>query len=122
MCQKQLSTIAMSRHQNRANPLRVSKRARVEERSCLDENLVLPPNLCLELGDIFLSVETAIHQAKEHNHSLNFELQWLVSHGFLHLLGWDHPSSASLEKMLAVQENLIERIENLIFRQSISGF
>ena len=84
----------------------------------LDENLPLLPNQSLELGDIFLSVDTAIKQSNAHQHSLNYELKWLVSHGLLHLLGWDHPSSTSLDKMLAVQEKLIATSENVLLKKS----
>jgi probable rRNA maturation factor len=34
-------------------------------------------------------------------------LRWLVSHGLLHLLGWDHPDDDSLAAMLALQERLL---------------
>jgi len=34
-------------------------------------------------------------------------LRWLVSHGLLHLLGWDHPDDESLAAMLALQERLL---------------
>lgn len=61
----------------------------------------------LYLGDIIISVETAWKQAKDQNHSLKQELAWLASHGFLHLLGWDHPDEASLQKMLTQQETLL---------------
>ena len=61
----------------------------------------------IELGDIVVSLESARRQAKEHGHSLQRELRWLVSHGLLHLLGWDHPDDASLAAMLALQERLL---------------
>lgn len=61
----------------------------------------------LYLGDIIISVETAQKQALEQQHSLSQELAWLGTHGLLHLLGWDHPDEASLEKMLAHQETLL---------------
>jgi probable rRNA maturation factor len=64
----------------------------------------------LYLGDIVISIETAKRQALERQHSLRWELVWLVSHGFLHLLGWDHPDEESLEQMLAQQETLLESI------------
>jgi probable rRNA maturation factor len=35
------------------------------------------------------------------------ELQFLATHGLLHLLGWDHPDDASLALMLARQERLL---------------
>ena len=63
---------------------------------------------CVELGDIIVSLETAGRQAQEQGHSLERELRWLVSHGLLHLLGWDHPDEDSLEQMLALQERLLD--------------
>jgi probable rRNA maturation factor len=62
----------------------------------------------LYLGDIVVSVETAACQAVEQGHSLPVELAWLVSHGLLHLLGWDHPDPAQLEAMLAQQRLLLQ--------------
>ena len=62
----------------------------------------------VELGDIVISVDTARRQAAEHQHSLGHELRWLVSHGLLHLLGWDHPDDTSLQAMLSQQERLLE--------------
>ncbi|MEX1317121.1 MAG: rRNA maturation RNase YbeY [Synechococcaceae cyanobacterium] len=61
----------------------------------------------LELGDIVISLETAARQAGEHGHDLVRELQFLASHGLLHLLGWDHPDPDSLAAMLARQERLL---------------
>jgi probable rRNA maturation factor len=61
----------------------------------------------LELGDIVISLETAARQAPDHGHSLAQELQFLASHGLLHLLGWDHPDEASLQAMLAKQDELL---------------
>ena len=79
--------------------------------------LPLPPGLIdadatgddepLELGDIVISLDTAARQAREHDHSLQRELQFLASHGLLHLLGWDHPNDAALAAMLARQERLL---------------
>ncbi len=73
----------------------------------LDNNTFVPCSPCLELGDIIVSIETAFKQAKENHHSLIAELIWLVSHGFLHLLGRDHQTSTSLDRMLCDQGKLI---------------
>ena len=62
----------------------------------------------IELGDIVISLDTARRQASEQEHSLTRELHWLVSHGLLHLLGWDHPDEASLAAMLQLQEQLLD--------------
>jgi probable rRNA maturation factor len=64
----------------------------------------------LYLGDIIISVETAERQAREQGHPLAHELVWLASHGFLHLLGWDHPDDDSLTQMLSKQTTLLKII------------
>jgi len=47
-------------------------------------------NTELLLGDVVISVETAKRQAKERGHSFNREVLILLTHGILHLLGYDH--------------------------------
>lgn len=47
------------------------------------------------LGDVVISVETAARQAQRRGHSLPEELQVLLIHGILHLLGYDHEVSRS---------------------------
>ena len=42
------------------------------------------------LGDIVISVPVAVRQADEAGHSLTVELERLLVHGLLHLLGYDH--------------------------------
>jgi probable rRNA maturation factor len=64
-------------------------------------------DLALYLGDIIISVDTAVRQAPEHGYSLRKELAWLASHGLLHLLGWDHPDEQSLLLMLNQQETFL---------------
>jgi len=75
--------------------------------AALDDAPPLTDDPCLELGDIIVSVPTARRQALDHGHDLHWELRWLVSHGLLHLLGWDHPDDNSLAAMLALQERLL---------------
>lgn len=60
-----------------------------------------------ELGDIIVSLPTAQAQAQEQGHTLHQEAIWLVSHGFLHLLGWDHPDAPQLQRMLQQQDQLL---------------
>ena len=42
------------------------------------------------LGDVIISVETAERQAGEHGWTLQDEVEALLVHGLLHLLGYDH--------------------------------
>ena len=74
----------------------------------IDETFYDVSNECIELGDIVISVPTAIRQAKDNKIDLFRELRWLATHGLLHLLGWDHGDEESLEKMLLIQEQLID--------------
>ena len=83
--------------------------------AAMESELVLPDNFAepIYLGDIIISLDTAICQAIEQKHPLTVELAWLSTHGLLHLLGWDHPDSNSLERMLAQQGALIEYVNTL---------
>ena len=82
--------------------------------AALETDSALPPQLLavepLYLGDIVISLDTAARQATERNHSLLQETTWLAVHGFLHLLGWDHPDDNSLAAMLAKQSELLSLI------------
>jgi len=45
-----------------------------------------------QLGDVFVSVDTALRQAEVKNHSLEDEILILAAHGITHLRGYDHDS------------------------------
>lgn len=62
------------------------------------------------LGDIFISVPTAINQAKEYGHSPKRELAFLAVHGFLHLLGYDHETEAEAREMETIQEKVLSEV------------
>ncbi|MBQ6420341.1 MAG: rRNA maturation RNase YbeY [Clostridia bacterium] len=51
---------------------------------------VNPATGAFVLGDIVISVQKAMEQAKEYNHSLEREIGFLTVHSMLHLLGYDH--------------------------------
>jgi probable rRNA maturation factor len=59
------------------------------------------------LGDIVISVETARRNARQEGHSTLNEIRWLILHGLLHLLGYDHESDqgemVQLERALRVR-------------------
>jgi probable rRNA maturation factor len=62
------------------------------------------------LGDVVLSAETALRQARAHRHSLAEELTRLLIHGTLHLLGYDHEVSAADAKIMRVKERELWRL------------
>lgn len=59
------------------------------------------------LGDILISVQRAEEQAAAASHPLEAELQLLVVHGVLHLLGHDHAEEEEKSRMWAAQSEVL---------------
>jgi len=59
------------------------------------------------LGEIYVSLDRAEKQAKEYNQSLQKEVNLLVTHGLLHLLGYDHKKKEQKEKMRKKEEKYL---------------
>ena len=51
------------------------------------------------LGDVIVSIPTARRQAEAQSKDALCEVLWLVAHGTLHLLGWDHDTPARDRRM-----------------------
>lgn len=62
-----------------------------------------------QLGQIVISVERADEQAEEIGQSLEEELQFLFTHGLLHLLGYDHETRSEEAQMLEKAYALLQR-------------
>lgn len=62
------------------------------------------------LGDVVLSVPRAREQAEQFGHSLEREWGFLVVHGFLHLLGYDHETPEEERKMFQRQEEILLQV------------
>ena len=60
------------------------------------------------LGDIYISYDKVISQAKEYAHSEKRELCFLAVHGLLHLLGYDHMNEEDEIKMFNLQKELLD--------------
>ena len=60
------------------------------------------------LGDILISIPRADQQAKLAGHSLESEVQLLVVHGVLHLLGYDHTDVEEKATMWKAQAEVLE--------------
>ena len=67
----------------------------------------------VELGDVFISYEKIIEQAKSYNHSTKREFAFLVTHGLLHLLGFDHLEKNDEEEMFSLQEEILNKVKIL---------
>ena len=59
------------------------------------------------LGDIVISVEKAVTQAADYGHSVERELAFLLVHGLLHLLGYDHDKGEAAKKLMRSEEKRI---------------
>lgn len=58
----------------------------------------------LLLGDVVINLQAAQRQAAEHGLSFKEELRWLLVHGILHLIGYDHERSKYAEKKMRGKE------------------
>ena len=69
---------------------------------------VTPPDRVSRLGEVIISYPQAASQAKANKQTIKAELAWLVVHGLLHLLGYDHQDDAS-EAVMRKREDVILR-------------
>ncbi len=63
----------------------------------------LPPDQPRLLGDVIVSLETTFSQAAKRGVTSERELAWVVCHGVLHLLGYDHQTDQELSEMQALE-------------------
>jgi len=63
------------------------------------------------LGELVICPHVITRQAREHGLLVREELGYMVLHGFLHLLGYDHErSKAEAKRMFAIQDRLFDRL------------
>lgn len=61
------------------------------------------------LGDIIICEDVARQNAQEYGHSYERELCYLIVHGFLHLLGYDHEDEEDKKIMRAIEEAVLRK-------------
>lgn len=59
------------------------------------------------LGDVVISLDTAERQARARKHSLLDEVRFLLAHGILHLIGYDHETDEQEAEMNAMTAKLV---------------
>ena len=62
------------------------------------------------LGDVVTALETVKREAQEQDVSVEHHVQHLVVHGILHLLGYDHATTADAERMEALEINILSEL------------
>ena len=62
------------------------------------------------LGDIVISLERALEQSIEYNHSFDREVCFLVCHSMFHLLGYDHDTEENTREMRKKEEDVLNKL------------
>jgi len=62
------------------------------------------------LGDVVISLQSAVRQAEEYGHSFRREVAYLTIHGVLHLLGYDHQEEEECRVMRRKEEELLAQL------------
>jgi probable rRNA maturation factor len=70
-----------------------------------------PDTNAVQLGDVVISLETAVKQAQNYGHSLEREIGFLTVHSMLHLLGYDHETSQLDQRIMREkEESVLEKL------------
>jgi probable rRNA maturation factor len=72
--------------------------------------LIVPPGAPHYLGDVIVSYPQAQAQAERMGHPVQAEMQLLVVHGTLHLLGHDHAEPGEKRRMWRAQAEILQAI------------
>jgi probable rRNA maturation factor len=64
-----------------------------------NELFILPPDEPYMIGEVVISYHQATRQAEEANRQIDDEISALLIHGLLHLMGYDHETSAEEKRM-----------------------
>jgi probable rRNA maturation factor len=75
-----------------------------------NQDTIDPETKRLYLGDIIISIDRALEQANEQDHSVDRETALLAIHGTLHLLGYDHAVPEDQREMWALQKSIFDRL------------
>ena len=60
------------------------------------------------LGDIIISLERVEEQRKDYGHSFKREFYYVLTHGLLHLMGYDHMEEEEKKVMRAKEEEILK--------------
>jgi probable rRNA maturation factor len=72
-----------------------------------EDNMDISNDKVRMLGEIYISIDKAHEQASSYGHTYLRELSFLMIHGFLHLLGFDHMEEQEEKEMFLRQEVIL---------------
>lgn len=64
----------------------------------------------INLGEVIIALDKVIEEASKKNVTKEFELAFLISHGILHLLGFDHQTEEDYNFVIDLQNRALESI------------
>ena len=74
-----------------------------------------------ELGDVIIATDVAIAQTAEFGTTLEEEVSLLITHGLLHLCGYDHIEEAEALEMEALEDELLAQWNEVKVNSRASG-
>jgi len=83
----------------------------IEQKENETEDFINPPDGLIHLGEVIISYPQAVLQADEHQHSIKKEMEILMIHGILHLLGYDHEQPEKAPAMIAREKEILNTLE-----------
>ena len=76
-----------------------------------DTEFITPPDRISRLGEVIISYPQAVSQARENRQTIKAELAWLVVHGLLHLLGYDHQDDKAEATMRKREDKILREFD-----------
>ena len=70
----------------------------------------------VNLGEVIISLDTALKQSKNNSHhqtTFKDELYFLLAHGILHLMGYDHQDEKTLNEMWQLQKEMTDKLKKV---------
>lgn len=75
-----------------------------------DDKFIDPADNVFRPGEIFICYPRAEKQAREKKHAVSVEIDILLVHGILHLLGYDHAENADFAVMSKKEKNILRKL------------
>ena len=98
---KTTDVLSFPQLQNKMQDTRFRIQDKKNRASCIVHRASLTDFL---LGDVVINLQAAKRQATEHGLSFMEEIRWLLVHGILHLIGYDHEKGKYAGKKMREKE------------------
>ncbi|HAV10150.1 MAG TPA: rRNA maturation RNase YbeY [Dehalococcoidia bacterium] len=72
---------------------------------------IMPSDGIRNLGEIIISYPQAVKQSEDLGHDIQHELRFLLVHGMLHLLGYDHEQPEEKRQMRSRENTIVRHLE-----------